>query len=161
MKWFDLKKFSLLDYGLLVVFIVYIVFPISTPDALVPYIDSPLGLVFMFAVTVSLFVYTNPILGILYIFVVYEVLRRNHYHAPASPIPSDTLYMVNRVPKSIPTQKEKDKELADMNPKAGKTLEEEVIDVRAPTDKIHGTSAMVQATFHPVPDRTSLQATLV
>lgn len=161
MKFLDLKTFSPIDYALLVVFILYIVFPVPTPTWFAPYVDSPLGLVFMFIVTVALFVYTNPILGILYIFVVYEVLRRNHYAVPASQIPVGTLQMATRVPKPLPSQTEKDAELQQMNLSNGPTLEEEVISVRAPIGKSDLPGAIVQTTFQPVAGKSSVGASLV
>jgi hypothetical protein len=157
MKWFDLK--TPIDYGLLVVFIAYIVFPVSTPQILVPYIDSPFGLVFMFLVTIALFLYTSPLLGVLYIFVVYELLRRNHYDPPASPIPVHTLQMPTRVPKSAPTQQQKDSDLKMMNPVKPVTLEEEVIAVRAPIGKSE-LPVFVESSFHPVAEKSSVGASL-
>ena len=52
----ELKKLGKMDIALLVVFIVYLVFPISTPQWLVPLIDSPIGLVAIFAAAVSIFI---------------------------------------------------------------------------------------------------------
>jgi hypothetical protein len=160
MKLLDFKKLSPIDYGLLVVFILYIVFPVPTPQSLVPYIDSPIGLVFMFVVTISLFLYTSPILGVLYIFVVYEVLRRNHYSVPASQIPIGTMQMATRVPKSVPTQQEKDSELRAMNPSNGKSLEEEVIEVKAPIGKSELASSLVQSSVQPVAEKSSIGASI-
>lgn len=157
MKWFDLK--TPIDYGLLVVFIAYIVFPISTPQWMVPYIDSPIGLVFMFLVTVALFLYTSPLLGVLYIFVAYEVLRRNHYEPPASPIPVTTMQMPTRVPKAAPTQQQKDSDLKAMNPVKSATLEEEVIAVRAPIGRSEQ-PVFIETSFHPVADKSSVGASL-
>ena len=160
MKLLDFKTLSPIDYGLLVVFILYIVFPISTPSGFAPYIDSPLGLVFMFIVTISLFVYTHPLLGILYIFVVYEVLRRNHHAAPPSQIPIGTMHMATRVPKPLPSQSEKDAELQSMNHSNGPSLEEEVISVRAPIGKGDLPGAMVHSSFHPVADKSTIGASM-
>ena len=114
----------------------------------------------MFVVTISLFLYTSPILGVLYIFVVYEVLRRNHYSAPASQIPIGTMQMATRVPKSVPTQQEKDLELRAMNPSNGKSLEEEVIEVKAPIGKSDLTSALVQSSVQPVAEKSSIGASM-
>jgi len=71
------KTFSPQEIILLVAFIVYLVFPIQTPSFLNGVIDSPIGLVTIFAITISLFLYTNPILAILYLFVAYEIIRRS------------------------------------------------------------------------------------
>lgn len=160
MKLLDFKTLSPIDYGLLVVFILYIVFPVSTPSWFVPYVDSPLGLVFLFIVTISLFVYTHPLLGILYIFVAYELLRRNHYAAPSSQIPVGTMHMATRVPKPLPSQSEKDAELQSMNRSKGPSLEEEVISVRAPIGKGDLPGAMVQTTFQPVAEKSTIGASM-
>ena len=61
----------------LVVFMLYLVFPIATPSAMSPYIESPLGLLVIFCITVSLFLYSHPALGVLYLLVAYTLLRRS------------------------------------------------------------------------------------
>lgn len=158
MSLLELKKFGVLDIALLVIFVIYLVFPISTPQWLVPFIDSPIGLVVMFAVAVSLFVYKNPVLGVLFVLVSYEILRRNHYIPPASPIALETQYLANRVPQTIPTQAEKDAELNAMNPPVAKTLEEEIIAHRSPIGKSE-VPTFVQSSFYPVSDKSELPMT--
>ncbi len=155
MNFLELKKLGVFDIILLALFVVYIVFPVPTPQWLVPFIDSPFGMLTIFVVTLSLFVYRSPILGVLYIFVAYELLRRNHYIPPASPIVSDTKYSANRVPQKIPTQSEKDAELQNMNPLKSATLEEEVIAKESPV----GVSQLpvgMETSFHPANDKSSL-----
>jgi len=155
----ELKKLGAFDIILLALFVVYIVFPVPTPQWLVPFIDSPFGMLTIFVVTLSLFVYRSPILGILYIFVAYELLRRNHYIPPASPIVSETHYSANRVPQKIPTQSEKDTELQNMNPIKSATLEEEVIAKESPV----GVSQLpvgMETSFHPANGKSSLGMTV-
>jgi hypothetical protein len=77
MKFNSLKTFTNTEIVAILLFVVYILFPVQIPASLKPYVSSPVGLVFMFAITMALFVYTNPVLGVLYIFVVYETLRRS------------------------------------------------------------------------------------
>jgi len=156
----ELKNFGVLDIILLALFVIYVVFPVPTPQWLVPFIDSPIGMVLIFAVTVSLFVYRSPILGVLFIFVAYELLRRNHYIPPASPIVSDTKYLANRVPQEIPSQSEKNAELKAMNPPQAKTLEEEVIAKESPVG-ISQLPVGMETSFHPANDKTALGMTLV
>jgi hypothetical protein len=155
----QLKKFGVFDIILLALFVIYVVFPVPTPQWLVPFIDSPFGMVLIFAVAVSLFVYRSPVLGVLFIFVAYELLRRNHYVAPASPIVAETKYSANRVPQKIPTQSEKNTELQSMNPPQLRTLEEEVISKESPV----GVSQLpvgLETSFHPANDKTTLGMTL-
>lgn len=137
----SVKSLSSIDIILFLAFVLYVVLPIDTPSSMKPFVNSTMGLLFFFCVTILLFVYTNPILGVLYILVVYEVLRRS----------SDTF----KNPRAIvleyePSQKNKDVSLEKMNiPKNEKTVEEEVIAIRAPIDKTYNAN-IVQTSFKPV-----------
>ena len=105
------------------------------------FVNSSMGLLFFFCVTVGLFAYTNPILGVLYILVVYEALRRSSetFHNPRA-----------IVLEYEPSQKNKDATLKKMNPVSSeKSVEEEVIEVRAPINKSHSVE-IVHTTFKPV-----------
>jgi len=137
----SLKSLSSVEIVLFLAFVLYAVLPINTPDFMKPFINSSMGLVFFFCVTVGLFAYTNPILGVLYILVVYEVLRRS----------SETFYDPRAIVLEYePSQKNRDSTLKKMNPvRNEKTVEEEVIEVRAPIDKSHSIE-IVQTTFKPV-----------
>jgi hypothetical protein len=70
-----LKSLSVLDVILLVVFLLYLVLPIQTPKSFAPFIDTPFGYLVMFCITIYLFL-LNPILGVMYVLVAYEILRR-------------------------------------------------------------------------------------
>lgn len=121
---------------LILLFVIYIIFPISTPNVLVPWVDSPVGLVALFVSVIALFVYTNYVVGILFVFVVYELLRRNHFVIPVNNVAVETHYMPNRIPNPIPaSQKEKDMELKLMNPPRERSLEEEYVEKMAPIGK--------------------------
>lgn len=139
----SLKSMSPVEIVCFVVFMIYIVFPIGTPEFAAPYFDSALGMVVLFIVTIALFVYTNPVLGVLFIFVAYEILRRSSGSAGN-----------NRavIMKYTPTQVEKDEDLRKMNQVVEKTVEEEVIEVRAPIDKPQPTEYVVTA-FKPVAEK--------
>jgi len=105
------------------------------------FVNSHLGLLFFFCVTVGLFAYTNPILGVVYILVVYEALRRS----------SDTFHNPRAIVLEYePSQKNKDATLKKMNPtRSEKSVEEEVIEARAPINKTHSIE-IVQTTFKPM-----------
>jgi len=129
------SRFSPVEIGLLIAFIGYIVFPISTPSAMKPLVDSPLGFVAVFIITIALFVYTNPILGIVYIFVAYELFRRSTKSKPLArreEEPRMTQQMPQREPQPSQSQSTKDAQLRQMNPTVPKTLEEEMVAERAP-----------------------------
>jgi hypothetical protein len=135
------KSLSSVELVLFLAFVLYVVLPMNTPDYMKPFVNSPMGLLFFFCVTVGLFAYTNPILGVLYILVVYEALRRS----------SDTF----KNPRAIvleyePSQKHKDATLQKMNPvRNEQTVEEEVIAARAPINR-SPSMEIVQTAFKPV-----------
>jgi predicted membrane protein len=137
----SLKNMSITEILLFVLFVLYIVLPINTPSSMKPFINSPMGLVFLFCVTMVLFVYTNPILGVLYILVVYEAIRRS----------SETVDNSRSIVMEYqPSQATKDEILQKMNPvRNEKTVEEEVIEARAPINKTQSID-FVQTTFKPI-----------
>lgn len=138
-----LLKMSIFEMILFVGFVLYIVLPIRTPGFLAPYIDSIFGMIVLFCITVSLFVYTNPILGVLYILVAYEVLRRSSSNK------GNTKAIIMEY---TPSQTTKDADMRNMNVVIEKTVEEEVIEVRAPIGKPQP-SEYVSTTFKPVADK--------
>jgi hypothetical protein len=133
-----LKSFTNLELILLGCFIVYVVFPISTPSFLAGSIESSLGMLLLFLVTIFLFFYTNPILGVIFIFVAYELLRRS------SQISGRTAII-----KHTPSQLNKDIEMASMNPPKKETLEEEIVEQMAPVGK-SDMSIYTPSSFKPI-----------
>lgn len=133
-----LKFRSILEVLLFIIFVLYLVFPIGTPDFIAGMVDSPLGMVTLFCVTLFLFLYTNPILGILYIFVAYELLRRS------SRTTGRTAYI-----QYTPTQEKRDANMRAMNPPNETTLEEEVVSTMAPVGHSEP-SVFIDSTFKPV-----------
>ena len=126
----NLKSFSPLEISLLVLFIIYLVLPIQTPDFLAPAINSPLGMLMIFIITVFLFLYMNPILAIVYIFVGYELLRRSSSSIGNMIYNSNVIKhnIYNNGREVVPLFK-KENELAE---KRRTTLEEEIISTMAP-----------------------------
>lgn len=147
-----LKSIHSTELVLIAIFIVYLVFPINTPRIMAPYIESPLGVVVIFAVTVYLFIYSHPILAILYIFVGYELLRRSGSNLLGNikvMKPSNTgqtAYI-----QTTPKESERDAEMKSMNPTQSTPLEVQVIDQMAPVGKSEPLS-FINTGFKPVSD---------
>jgi len=82
--------------------------------------------------TLMNFIKSNVILGVVGLFVAYEVVRRS-------------ARVNNRVPMTMytPSQMNKDIELVQMNPPQDKTLEEEMVDKMAPV----GNSSLITYTM--------------
>jgi hypothetical protein len=135
-----LKSISLLEKVLTVLFIVYLVMMVPTPDWFTPYINSPLGLVLLVILVLYLLFYTTPVLGVLSLFVAYELLRRS------SVMPIAKVSIENRTP----SQAKKDVQLKKMNPHPQSTsLEEEVVQKMAPIG-VSESSQYVNSEFKPV-----------
>lgn len=117
----NFKKISTLEIFVFIVFVFYLVFQVQTPTFLMPFISSPFGIVFVMVVTLCVFFYTNPILGVLALFVAYEFIRR-------STMVAGKVVTV----KYTPTQIRKDLDMVAMNPPKEVTLEEDVVATMAP-----------------------------
>ena len=130
-----------LEIVLLVVFIIYIVFPIQTPDFLASSVDSSLGMLSIFIITIYLFLYVNPIVAVVYIYVGYELLRRS----------SNKTGKVT-VMQYTPTQAKKDQEMKNMNPVLEKTLEEDIVEQMAPIGHSDA-NVYIDTSFKPMADK--------
>ena len=135
----SVKRMSMLEMTVAAIFIIYLIFPIQTPTSLAGAIDSPIGMVSIFIVTVYLFFYEHPILAILYVFVAYELMRRSAHGA---------LKTVQIMP-NVEGQKKKDSELKAMNPPTETSLEEAVVSKMAPIGKSEA-SVFQPSSFQPV-----------
>ncbi len=145
----SIKSLPPLEIALFVVFILYIIFPFSTPSGVAYMIDSPLGIIVIFCVAVFLFTYTNPILGVLFIFVAYELIRRSSQSTGSTAIMEYT-----------PTQAKKNVEMRAMNPPKETSLEEEIINSRAPV-AVSPVVEFIGSDFKPVYDRIVDGASMV
>jgi hypothetical protein len=140
------KSFTPLEITVLVVFAIYIIFPFRTPGFMANMINTPIGLFGVLLVTLYLFFYTNPILGVVYIFVAYELLRRS---ALVKSQGADA-YMV----KHTPSEDKRQNEMVQMNPVRNVTLEEDVINTMAPAQKFNKDMAF-STDFKPVAERVT------
>jgi hypothetical protein len=141
----DFKKLfqslSKLELALLIIFVLYIALPIQTPDFFAGLVDSSLGMLTIFVITVYLFFNVNPIVAVVYIFVAYELLRRSSNKTGTVTIVQHT-----------PSQANKDSEMIAMNPVQVTTLEEEVVQQMAPIGK-SDPGMFISTSFKPVADK--------
>jgi hypothetical protein len=137
------KALSPLEIAALVIFVIYIIFPFKSPAFLSGTVNTPIGLVVILVVTLYLFFYTNPILGVVYIFVAYELIRRSSLVRRGS---ADN-YMV----RSSPSEIQRAVEMEQMNPVRTVTLEEDVISKMAPAQIFHDNT--IDTGFKPVAER--------
>jgi len=131
---------STLDYILIALFLIFLVFQVEIPEFLAAWIDTPVGIAVVVIVAFYMFLFTTPILGVLSLVVAYEILRRSARKTGNYAIP-----------KFLPSQEKRDTELRAMNPPQATTLEEEVVSKMAPIGASGGaTGAAVETVFKPV-----------
>ena len=128
---------SPLEVILFIVFVLYIVFQPRTPPVLSGLIDTPVGTMVVLAFAVYLFLYTHPVLGVLSIFVAYELLRRSATIAQYTP--------------TFTEQPKVDAKMQSFNQPTEKTLEEDVVAQMAP---IEVSSNYLELGFKPVSENT-------
>ena len=168
MKLRDIKNITIPEMVVLLVFIIYILFPIATPEWMKPLVRSSVGMLILFGITVSLFVYTNPALGVVYIFVAYEMLRRTMVGANFLNTPDNNMQWISsqEIKQELPISREVlQNPIVDTVPFndiprdtiapeaphsfAHRSLEEEIVDMRAPVGKGQPLE-MVSSSFVPV-----------
>jgi hypothetical protein len=161
MKLDSFTNVKLPEMVLVLLFIVYIMFPIGTPNWMRPFFNSAIGMMALFAITISLFVYTNPILGIVYIFVAYELIRRsatapNYMNTPSvenAGAVSSREPPVKAIPDHKPLEVVLPREPESPDSFAHHSLEEEIINVRAPvghSDPLQFTASSFAPVAHSV-----------
>ena len=144
------KNMTRIEMTLAVIFALYIALPIETPSMVAPMIDSSLGMLVMFCVTLYLFLYSNPVLGLLYILVAYELLRR-----------SSKVTLRSDIAEYVPSEVKRQAEMVAEQPPAHTTLEEEVISQRAPLIDSQKGGDYVVSDFKPVADTILAGTSLV
>jgi hypothetical protein len=151
MKLPSLNSISPLEVVLFVIFLLYLIFPISTPPMITPYINSNIGMALVILITLYMLFYTTPILGILTVFVAYVLLYRSS---------SGEVKQKVKMVKHTPSQPRKDREMVKMNPPKEISLEEEVINEKAPIGKGSTPDGFIESSFKPIHD-TILGGSLV
>ena len=122
---------------LLVIFVIYIIFNIQTPEPLANLIDSTLGYVIVIGLFAFMAVNLHPLVTLVGIFAIYLLFKR-------SSITTGSLAMT----KFLPTENVKSQHLSAFN-QFPVTLEEEVVQKMAP---LQPGPAMGPKTFTPVLD---------
>ena len=100
-----------------VLLILYIVFTPAVPAALAQYAESTVGQIIVVILAITLFLSTNPVVGILGFLAAYEFIRRSSH-----------VTGVYGIETFSPTEKKKQAVMTAMNPAPEKTLEEELVE---------------------------------
>lgn len=110
-----MKPSNTLEFSLAILFVIYIIFNVKTPDFLVPLIDNNLGYIVVILMAVVILMCCNPILAILGFIVAYLLIKRSSHMAPS--------YAMNNY---LPSEDNKNKDFSKYN-NFTTSLEEEVV----------------------------------
>jgi hypothetical protein len=130
-----LQKPHLGELILVILFIIYLIMGYSTPQPIAQYIDTIFGKIIIVLIVCLLFMYSNPILAILAIFVAFNLIYRssgeNSYsmYSPCEDKKSDHFFAFNQFPF---------------------TLEEEIVKKMVP--KMNSGSSLSSAEYNPILD---------
>ena len=122
-----------------VLLILYIVFTPAVPRALAEYAESTAGQVIVVILAITLFLSTNPVVGILGFLAAYEFIRR-----------ASRVTGVYGIETFSPTEKKKQEVMTAMNPAPVKTLEEELVDTLVPISPNDNIGLTDCGSFQPV-----------
>jgi hypothetical protein len=162
------KSFSVFEIVLSIIFVLYLFVPFHVPMSVAAAANSPYSIMFFFLVTILLFLFTNPIVALLYMFFAYELVRRsfiqlqqslNLRSVPHVPVPAviQQKFENNRTKKIKPTIRDgipavhseinADQESSFSQGHSG--LETDLVDKLAPIGKSE-TSVPVESSFGPM-----------
>ena len=130
------KKEHMGELVLVILFIIYLIMGYRTPEPIANLIDSLLGKIVIFIVVVYLFMYSNPILAVLALFVAFDLMRR-----------SSMTTGLDALQKYAPSEEKKSSQFTAFN-QFPYTLEQEVVAKMAPIMK--SGSSLSQASYKPL-----------
>ena len=139
-----LTKQTPLEMVVMLVFVLYLVFPIDTPNMLAFCVDSTMGYLSIFLLGLYLFKDSNKLLAVLFLFVAYELVNRSC---------KVTKNKAASVARPVRTEKERKSNMVAMNPHKESSLEEEVIDKMAPVGK-SSVRSYLSTSFNPIANDT-------
>lgn len=136
------KSMTVPEIAITVLAVAFLLFEVNPPDMIASQIDTPIGMGVLVILAIYVFMSFHPVLGVIFILVAYELLRRSNRYVNKAVTVHYT-----------PTQDTKDSEMAAMNPVSATTLEEEYVHTMAPLGK----SSIISYTtseYAPVADDT-------
>jgi hypothetical protein len=122
-----------------ILLVLYIVFTPAVPLGLAEYAESTTGQIIVIVIAITLFLSTNPVVGILAFFAAYEFIRR-----------SSRATGVYGIETFSPTEEKKQAVMTAMNPAPVKTLEEELVDSLVPITPNNDIGSSDGGSFQPV-----------
>jgi len=132
------KKQHMGELVLVILFIVYLILGLKTPEPIANIIDTLVGKVVIILIVIYLFMHANPILAVLALFVAFDLIRR-----------SSAATGIDALKKYAPSEEKKISQFTAFN-QFPYTLEQEVVAKMAPIMK--SGFSLTQASYKPLLD---------
>ena len=132
------KKQHMGELVLVILFIVYLILGLKTPEPIANIIDTLVGKIVIILIVIYLFMHANPILAVLAIFVAFDLIRR-----------SSAATGIDALKKYAPSEEKKTSQFTAFN-QFPYTLEQELVAKMAPIMK--SGSSLTQASYKPLLD---------
>ena len=131
-----LKKEHMGELILVILFIIYLILGLKTPEPIASLVDSLVGKIVIFIVVIYLFVNCNPILAVLALFVAFDLIRRSSLSTG-----------LGALQKYAPTEEKKMSQFTAFN-QFPYTLEQEVVKKMAPI--VQSGSSLTKPSYKPI-----------
>jgi hypothetical protein len=132
------KKQHMGELVLVILFIVYLILGLKTPEPIANIIDTLVGKIVIILIVIYLFMHANPILAVLALFVAFDLMRR-----------SSAATGFDALKKYAPSEEKKFSQFTAFN-QFPYTLEQEVVAKMAPI--MNSGSSLTQASYKPLLD---------
>ena len=132
------KKEHMGELVLVVLFIIYLIMGLKTPEPIAGLVDTLAGKILIFVTIVYLFMHVHPILAVLSLFVGFDLIRR-----------SSLVTGIDALQKFAPSEEKKSSQFTAFN-QFPYTLEQEVVSKMAPIMK--SGFSLSQASYKPLLD---------
>ena len=130
------KRYNTKELVLAILFIIYIILGLKTPEPIANLIDTLIGKIVIFIIVIYMFLYTNPILAILSLDVAFDLIRR-----------SSITTGIDALQRFLPTEEHKSSQFSAFN-QFPYTLEQEVVKKMVPM--IQGGSTLSKPSYSPL-----------
>jgi hypothetical protein len=140
------KKEHMGELVLVILFIIYLILGLKTPEPIANLVDTLAGKIVLFIIVIYLFMHSNPILAVLSLFVAFDLMRRSS-HATG----------LDALQRYSPSEEKKSSQFTAFN-QFPYTLEQEVVAKMAPIAR--SGYSVTKASYKPMLDNIHDAATL-
>jgi hypothetical protein len=124
------------ELTLAILFIIYLIMGYKTPEPVASAVDTIVGKIVIILIVIYMFMYNNPILAVLTLFVAFDLMRR-----------SSVTTGIDALQRYAPTEAKKASQFSAFN-QYPYTLEQEVVKKMAPM--VQSGSSLTKATYKPL-----------